>query len=106
MSEPLVYWIKWGPWHHEGRIEPVRHRPFAIGEWRAVIQRYRYRVVVLPERSRVGGGEADGGQVVGVETGSGQALFALPPAALPFLADLLPADDYAFLQQQAAERGP
>jgi hypothetical protein len=96
-EEIFVLWLVPRAWEEEGRLVP-QHAPIALEDWVQTIREEGMTVRPLPE-GRITGGPCDGGQVVAVEGDLTHHLFALPPAALPALADLvLAAEERPLLQ--------
>lgn len=104
-AEIFVLWLVPKAWEEEGRLLP-QHAPLALEDWLQTIHEEGMTVRPVPH-SRIAGGPCDGGQVVAVEDALASHLFALPPEALPALAEVLPAAEYQhLLQPDAPPDGP
>ena len=68
--------------------------PIPVGEWLAKLDQLGMMLGALPSR-RIAGGPYDGGWVVSADNRRGRLYFAVPAAALPALAGILPASDPA-----------
>ncbi len=102
-TEPEVYWIVPRAWEDELAVEVVRGVP--LRQWLAILREWGMEIVTLPYQGGIAGGPADGGRVVAVEADNGRHYFALPPAALPALRDLVPGADYDRLLADAKGEG-
>ncbi len=103
-EEPTVLWIVPSAWEDELEVLP-QHDPIPLRQWLAILREWGMDLVTLPYQSRITGGLADGGRVVAVEADNGRHYFALPPAALPALRDLVPGADYDRLLADAKGEG-
>jgi len=92
-TELYLYWMNPAAWD-ELEIEIIQ--VISLDSWLDIRRRYGYQVAILAEEALIIGGPYDGGQVIAVDTPSRQ-FFIAPPAAIPYLADLLPPADYQLL---------
>jgi hypothetical protein len=99
-ADIFVLWLVPKAWEEEGRLLP-QHAPMALQDWLQTIQEEGMTVRPVPH-SRIAGGPCDGGHVVAVEDALASHLFALPPEALPALAEVLPAAEHQRLLQPDA----
>ena len=97
MSEPeaalCLYWLNPAAWD-ELEVEIIQVIP--LDSWLEIRRDYGYQVAILAPEALIIGGPGDGGQVIAVDTPSRQ-FFIVPPAVIPYLADLLPPEDYQVL---------
>ena len=97
MQEPTeelcLYWLNPAAWDALG-VEIIQAIP--LDSWLEIRRQYGYQVAILAEEALIAGGPYDGGQVIAVDTPSRQ-FFLVPPAVIPYLADLLPPADYQLL---------
>ncbi|HVC82147.1 MAG TPA: hypothetical protein VNL35_16780 [Chloroflexota bacterium] len=95
MGEPelCLYWLNPAAWD---ALEVEIVQAIALESWLNIRRDYGYQVAILTEDARITGGLGDGGQVIAVDTPSRQ-FFIAPPAVIPYLADLLPPEDYQAL---------
>ncbi|HEU5422240.1 MAG TPA: hypothetical protein VFU72_01770 [Nitrolancea sp.] len=81
-------------WEGAGIVEPLGE-PIPLAELLAQLPQHRLALRVLPA-SRIAGGAYAGGHVLIAQNGD-RLYIAVPPAAIPQLAGVLPADEYAAL---------
>jgi hypothetical protein len=94
--ELCLYWLNPAAWD-ELEVEIIQAVP--LDQWLQICRRFGYEVSVLAPEALIIGGPGDGGQVIAVDTPSRQ-YFIAPPAVIPHLADLIPANDFKLLLER------
>ena len=95
-TELCLYWLNPAAWD-ELEVEIIQAIP--LDQWLRIRRRFGYEVAILAPEASIIGGPGDGGQVIAVDTPSRQ-YFIAPPAVIPYLADLLPSEDYELLLER------